>query len=302
VRFVAAISATLVAAVLLAVMTCLVAGAPSSTLAVGDQLAYGITVELQQHHVRGKGKNSDTVSESSAQGIATFTVYSIGSDGTALANVALNLQGIDAGQPVALQTTTPGKVLSDGQLRTKAQVGLGVTDAFAAANTMIAEIGQHGQLALGKTWTNRAKTPFVTMTMKRTVNGQTNYQGLASYTLQSVGVGALLRTTDGRPAFGDISVGGTTYYDDADRLFLGEAFRTLMVVAPPGQSAIHDDYSSTFNIVLNSWTHASPAPASSEQPAQEQASPEEESPPPTQTALPLLYSTPYPTTITSPAP
>jgi hypothetical protein len=301
VRFVAAISATLMSAVFLAAMTCFVAGAPSSTLAVGDQLAYGITVELQQHHVRGKGKNGDTVIESSAQGTATFAIYSISADGTALANVALNLQGIDAGQPIALQTTTPGKVLSDGQLRTKAQLGLGVADAFAAADATIAEIGQHGQLTLGKTWTNSAKTPFVTMSMTRTINGQTSYQGLAAYSLQSVGVGALLRTTDGKPASGNISIGGTTYYDGADRLFIGEAFRTLTVVSPPGQGAIHDDYSSAFNIVLNSWIHASPAAAASQQPAQEQASPEE-SPQPTQTPLPLLYSTPYPTATTSAGP
>jgi hypothetical protein len=302
VRFVAATTALLTAVLLLAVTSQFVTAAQPSPLSVGDQLEYAVAVELQQHHVRGTGKSSDEVTESSAQGTATFTIYSIQQDGTALATVALSLQGTNAGQPVAMQTATPGKVLADGQLRIQAQVGLGVSDAFAAANTTIAEMDGHGALIAGKTWTSTTKTPFVAMTMTRTVLADTNYQGRAVGTLQSVGAGSLLRTTDGKPTSGNISVGGTTYYDGQDHLLVGEAFRTLTVVTQPGSTSMHDDYSSTFNVVLNAWNHQSPAPSASAQPTQAESSPEQATPAPTQTPLPPLYSTPYPTPASSSAP
>src|SRR5579863_2591473 len=205
-------------------------GASASTLSVGDQLTYAVTVELQQHHVRGIGKNKDTVTESSAQGTITFTVYSIGRDGTAFTKADLNLSGNNAGQPVALQTATPAKVLPDGQLRTQAQVGLGVSDALAAANTTLAEIAQKLPLLVGKSWTTKAATPYVAFTMTRRVQDETAYQGHRAYALQSVGQGSLLKTTDGKPASGTISVGGTTYFDSRNRLLIGETFRTLTVV------------------------------------------------------------------------
>jgi hypothetical protein len=278
----------------LAAGTSRVSGASASSLSVGDQLTYAVTVELQQHHVRGLGKNKDTVTESSAQGTITFTIYSIGRDGTAFTKADLNLSGNNAGQPVALQTATPAKVLPDGQLRTQAQVGLGVSDALAAANTTLAEIAQKLPLFVGKSWTTKAATPYVAFTMTRTVQDEAAYQGHRAYALQSVGQGSLLKTTDGKPASGTISVGGTTYFDSRNRLLIGETFRTLTVVQQPN-SVAHDDLSAAFNIVLGGWTHASPQPQTSEEAMPAELPQETAAPEATPTPLPILYSTPYPT-------
>ncbi len=258
----AAAAVAMLAASDLAVST----AATASPFLPGDQVVYSVTVELQQHHVRGKAKRDDIVSESSAQGTATFAIYAVGQDGTAFANVALDFKGTNEGQPVELQTTTPGKITAAGQLLTKAHLGLGVSDAFGAANTTSGEIARHETLAVGKSWTNAAKTSFLTLDVKRTVVGRTRYQGFAAYTLQSVGNGSLLRTADGQPASGTITVGGTTYYDDRNRMLIGEAFRTLLIVQPAIPS-MHDDYSSAFDVVLDSWTHASPAPLASAAPS-----------------------------------
>lgn len=248
----------------------------NSALVAGDQLVYAITVELQQHHVRGSGaKTLDNATASSAQGTATFTVYSIGADGTAYANVALDFKGLNEGQPVVFASTTTGKILPDGQLRTKAQVGLGVSDAIGAADTTAGEISGQAPLAVGKSWTNAANTSFILMTMTRRVVGRANYQGFPAYALQSRGSGTLLRTADGKPTSGTVTVSGTTYYDNHDRVLIGEALRSLTVVEAPGGPSMHDDYSAAFNVVLNAWTHASPAPAA--QPAGAQTSPQPES-------------------------
>jgi hypothetical protein len=292
VRSAAALAALLTAILLLVATSQFGSAAPSPQLSPGDQLEYSVTVELQQHHVRGSGKNADLVTESSAQGTAVFAIYSLTQDGTALANVALNLTGNNGGQPVAMQTAVPGKVLSDGQLRMKTQIGLGVSDAFTAANTIVGEIGQHSPISAGQTWSVSSKNPFIDMTMNRKVLAGVKYRGLPAFTLQSVGNGSLLKTADGKPTSGEISVGGTSYYDQQDRLFIGEAFRTLTVISQNGSNVRHDDYSSTYNIVLDTWVHASPAPAQSVEPAQQEPSPEQS----TQSASPAtpLSSTPYP--------
>ncbi len=272
------------------------ARAATSPFVAGDQLVYAITSELQQHHVRGGSKSQDNMAESSAQGTATFTVYSIGADGTAYATVAFDFKGLNQGQPVEFQSVTAGKILPDGQLRTKAQVGLGISDALGAANTTAGEVGQNGLLAVGKTWTNASKTPFVVLTVTRRIVGRTSYQGFTAYALQSAGAGTLLKTADGRPTSGTITVSGTTYYDSQDRLLIGEALRTLTVVQQSGSGSAHDDYSADFNVVLNAWTHASPAPAQSQEPESTQASPQASDAGSAPTPTPLMYApTPYPT-------
>jgi hypothetical protein len=274
VRVLAAITTLSLVVMFVLAATPRAARAANSPFAAGDQLVYAITVELQQHHVRGSGSKSlDNATASSAQGTATFTIYSIGSDGTAYANVALDFKGLNEGEPVTLDSVTTGKILPDGQLRTKTQVGLGVSDAIGAADTTAGEITGQAPLAVGKSWTNAAKTPFILMTMTRKVVGKTKYGGFQAYALQSLGSGTLLKTADGQPASGTVTVSGTTYYDNHDRVLIGEALRSLTVVQMPGGASMHDDYSAAFNVVLNAWTHASPAPGG-EAAAGTQASPQ----------------------------
>ena len=296
---------TIAATILLAVLALSFAAPRSSaattpSLAVGDQLVYAITVELQQHHVKGGGpktKSQDKTLESAAQGTETFTVYAIGADGTAFANVDLNFKGLDQGQPVAFQTTSPGKILPDGQLKVKSQIGLGVSDAISFANSTTLELGQHAPLGVGKAWTNSAKTEFLAMTMSRKVVARSNYRGVTAFALQSNGAGALLRTADGKQTAGSITVSGTTYYDDQHRLLVGEALRTLTVVQQPESASTHDDYSSALNVVLDTWRHSSGAQASgAQQPAQQAAPEATETATPSYATPPAMFGpTPYPT-------
>lgn len=295
----AVIAMTLVGLALVSLAAPRSSAAPTPSLSTGDQLVYSVTVELQQHHVKGgsaKTKTQDNMLESSAQGTETFSVYAIGSNGTAYANVALDFKGVNQGQPVTFETTSAGKILPDGQLRVKAQVGLGVSDAIGFANSTTLELGQHAPLGVGKAWTNSAKTPFIAMTMSRKVVARANYRGVIAVALQSTGTGELLRTVDGKPTAGSITVSGTTYYDDQHRLIIGEALRTLTVVQQPDSAFSHDDYSSALNVVLNTWRHSTGSSQPAGQQPAEEASPEAtEAATPTY-APPALYGpTPYPT-------
>lgn len=278
--------------VMLAVASGAVGAATSARLTPGDQLTYEITVELQQHHTTGGAKPRDEAVESSAQGTETFTIQSINADGTAFAGVDASFQGSDRGVPFESHTTTTGKVMADGRLLVKEQLGLGISEALTFANTTASEIQQH-PLRLGATWTSPQMTPAVQLTFARKVVGVKMYQGFTAYELQTLGSGTLLKTNDGKDVKGTIAVSGTSYYDQPNHLIIGEALRTLTVVQQPGPSNVHDDYSTTMNVVLRSWSKGSPTPNASG------AVPESENPTPEPTApmpAPSMYGpTPYAT-------
>ncbi|MBV8162882.1 MAG: hypothetical protein JOZ91_01305 [Candidatus Eremiobacteraeota bacterium] len=268
--------ATACVGIALVVMASDAVGAAGNTrFAPGDQLVYEITVELQQHHTTGGSKPRDEAVESSAQGTETFTIQSIGSDGIAFAGVDANFEGSDKGVPFQSHTSSTGKVMPDGQLLVKEPLGLGISEAMTFANTTAAEIDQH-PLRLGVSWTTPQSTPAVQLTFARKVVGVKSYQGFTAYELQTLASGILRKTNDGNDAKGTIAVSGTSYYDQPNRLFIGEALRTLTVVQQPGSASTHDNYSTTMNVVLRSWTRAVPAPnASAGAPATE-ATPTEE--------------------------
>lgn len=253
--------AAALAGLVIALMTRGAVGAPNgSRFTPGDQLTYEITVELQQHHTTGGAKPRDEAVESSAQGTETFTIQSIASDGTAYAGVDASFQGTDKGVPFESHTTTTGKVMADGRLLVKEQFGMGITEAVTFANTTASEMEQH-PLHLGAAWTSPQMTPAVQLTFARKVVGVKTYQGFTAYELQTLGSGTLLKTNDGKDAKGTIAVSGTSYYDQLHRLIIGEALRTLTVVQERVGANAHDDYSTTMNVVLRSWSRGTPSPS-----------------------------------------
>lgn len=233
---------------------------PISIVAPGDQLVYEIAIELQQHHITNtsSSKTEDKAAESSAQGTETFTVYAVGKDGVALANVDVSFKGIDNGKPFESHTTSSAKVLPDGRLRLKNQFGLGISDAISFANTTTAEVARH-VLRLGAVWSTPLITPFAHLIIQRKVASVKKYQGFSAYEIQSQGSGELLKTNDGIPTTGTVAITGTSYYDRNGHLFIGEAVRTLTVVQPAAAS--HDNYSATMQVVLSAWTHGTPPPS-----------------------------------------
>ena len=232
----------------------------TSMVVPGDQLVYEIAIELQQHHITtsAAAKTQDKAAESSAEGTETFAIYAVGKDGVAFATVDASFKGIENGKPFESHTMTTAKVLPDGRLRVRDQFGLGISDAMSFANTMSAEIARH-VLRLGAVWTTQLTTPYARVMMQRKVANLKTYQGFSAYEVQSQGSGELIKTNDGIPATGTVAITGTSYYDRKDHLFIGEAVRTLMVVQPAASS--HDNYSATMQVVLNAWTHGTPAPA-----------------------------------------
>ena len=272
-----------------------VAAGSGTHLAAGDRLVYEITVELQQHHTTSGTKPQDTALESAVQGNVTFAIASIESNGTALADVDVSFQGTAKGHPFESHSTTTARVMPDGRLLLGKQFGLGISDAISFANTTTAELTQH-TLRLGAGWTSPQNTPYVRLTLARKVTGSKTYQGYSAFEVQTLGTGELLKTTDGKAGLGTVAVSGTSYYDEADHLLIGEALRTLTVVQQTGNGGAHDNYSATMNAVLSSWSHASPGPSASGAPAS--GGPEATPAPQSTTPAPvpsMFGPTPYPT-------
>ena len=270
------------------------ASAPAR-FAVGDQLVYDITVELQQHHTSGGAASHDKAMESAAQGTETFNITAVSADGTAQATVAASFQGTNKGTPFESHTSSPAQVMSDGRLVIKEQLGLGISEALSFANTTAVEAAGR-PLQVDESWTSPQSSPYVRMTLARKVVGMKTYQGFTVYEIQTLGSGQLLRTTDGKEASGTVAVSGTSYIDQADHLLVGEAVRTLTVVQHQGSASSHDDYSATLNVVLRAWNRASPEPgvenASSAPSPEGTPSPVETAPMP----VPSMFGpTPYPT-------
>ncbi len=274
-----------------------VAAASQPHLTAGDQLVYQITAELQRHHTTAGATAKDITSESAVQGSETFNIYAVGSDGTAFANVDASFQGASSGKPFESHSTCAAKITPDGSLLVNAKLGLGISDAVGFANTTTSDVAGR-MLHVGETWTAPHDTPYVRLTMVRRVVGVKTYQGFRAFEIQSLGSGELLRTADGEPASGTVTISGTSYYDATARLFVGEALRTLTVVKPPRNSPMHDDYSASMNVMLSALNHPTPvpapptsAPAESATPAQA-ASPAEVSPSPGSEASPVPTVTP----------
>jgi hypothetical protein len=242
------------------------AGGNPSGVTAGDRLVYDVTTELQAHHVRVHGgRPVDKVSASSAQGSEVFSIASISPDGTAIGVVRLDLSGDNAGQPVAVSTAAPAKILPDGRLQVGVQPGLGVSDAIAFANSSVSALLAHTPLAVGQQWTTTSHQDSAVLSLTRRVIGQTRYHGLAVYEVAVTGSGVLLPGAAGKDQTGSVTLSGVTYYAPAERILVGQVIRALTVVKPAtGGSDVHDDYSAGLNLVLRTWTHASPAPAAEE--------------------------------------
>lgn len=249
------------AATLILLAVCASGGlaASSTSLQPGDILIYDVTVELQQHHVDASAKNKEVTGVASGLGSQTISVYAIGSDGTAFANVQSTFKGDDNGRPIGFDMTFPAKVMPDGQMRMKNQLGGGISEAFNFANASTAEINVHAtQLASG--WTTVLKTPYMNFTLIRKVSGQAVYHDYPALELQSVGSGTLFKTADGKAASGTVSVSGTSYHDLRDHLLLGESLRTFTALQLSDKNSAHVNYSAAINIVLRSWMHSTATP------------------------------------------
>ena len=272
----------------------------------GDRLIYDLTYELQEHQFPPSGANQpEVVHDSAGSGTQTFSVHGVGADETADVGDTIDFSVKVDGRPASVHSSVNSVIASDGQLFTS-QLGAGeVAKALDLADAIIEELSSHPP-RIGETW----RTPVritglpVLVQLTKTVSSSARVRNFPSFIIKSAG-SSLLRANPKAPSVGSVSISATTYYDARDRLLVGQAFRSFVVVNA-GQGRGHANVTTVVNIALRSLGHggaalaqprapkapehnppASPSPSPTPAPARNPSSPQ---PYPTSTA-----AEPYPT-------
>jgi len=260
--------------------------ADAPLLRAGDKLTYTVSLQSQQQVVT-VSKNVErhkTLSSSGALGTALFEIASVDPDGTAHGTLTVRATGYASDQLLAIHTAVPATVTPNGAMITAQSVDPLLDQFFAIAGQSVGDLAAR-DLARAAAWQWRLIAPqaSVTYTLDRQVRGQTAVSGFPTY--------AVLTTGDMDPAVDDpaktsASIAGTFYYDQRDRLFIGEILRTdtsYVDQAAGGRVAT----SAFVTIALRAFERAAgPQPSATEAPVAQPSSA------PTPAAL---YANPVPT-------
>jgi hypothetical protein len=286
----------------------------SRSIAPGDVLTYDVTLDVQLHAL-GASANAAMDSVRSGAGTETLAVDRVLSDGTAFAAFTLMYRGTRDGKPVQVDQSWRAELEPDGEIHSvgpRASVGDDLEQALSYINGLAKGLPTR-TLASGTTW--KANEPLGSstgsMVITSKVVGAQSYQGYRAYLIQQNGAGAFTQSVNGSPGVGSIAMGGTLYYDGADRVLIGAAARSQTELALAHADIAHISATTTVNVRLRSWLHApaavpaaapaSPSPAAVDVNASQSAEPNAiQSGAPAATASPAY--TPAPATSSTPSP
>ena len=308
-----------VASAALAVIVSLVAGfsfdggralAAAQSVAPGDLLVYDVTLDVQLYAL-GKASAHSNTRVTSGAGTETISIDRIVSDGTALARMTISYRGTTDGRPVSIVRSWRAELAPDGEIHfvgAPPSLGDDLDQALTYINGLTKGL-QARSLASGAAWT--VKEPLGSssgsMIIKSKVTGVQQYQGYRAFVIEQNGSGAFTQSVDGTPSVGSIAMGGTVYYDGADRILIGGAARGQTEMALAHADISHISATTMVNIRLRSWHHApvvrpaAPAPTASAASIAPSAEPGT-SPGSEPAATPTPAYTPAPQSTTTPSP
>jgi hypothetical protein len=230
-------------------------------LRAGDRLVYDLTIEQQVHGVPpAHAKVTEVTKDGAGEGTELISISSVAPDGSARARVAVDFVGVYDRKPLRAHQTFDASISPDGQMRASG-IGHQAEQAFTLANMTAREFSGM-QLHVGQVWRSvepLPNSPGVLRLLRRIVK-QTDYHGLPTFVVQTVGNGAYRQALKGQIVDSAVSLTGTSYYDSRDRLFVGAAVRTLSLVSYPQSHGAHVNATSRINVMLRDFTHSA-APA-----------------------------------------
>lgn len=274
------------------------AATPPSPLQPGDVAKYDLSIELQVHVAPAPHTTQAPVSmETSVLGTETITGLRADADGSVHASVDVALKSNAASATQNVRKTVYVKIQPDGTMDVE---GGGDADIAQYMKTMsdASKLYRGRTLHVGDTFSQTVTIPGI-MPIKvvshAKVVGQQMYRGYPTYAIQSTGSGKIDTDVQGMHTTGAFNVAGTTYVDQKDRLFIGEAVRSNVDATVAGATGNRVNAVATINLVLESLTRGKPKPVKTPPPAAA-ASP---TPAPTPTATPTptpidQYYTPTP--------
>jgi hypothetical protein len=283
--------------------------AAARSIAPGDILTYDLTLDVQLHALGAKA-NPSMDSVRSGAGTEKLAIDRVLSDGTAFAAFTLVYRGTRDGKPVQVNQSWRAELGPDGEIHAvgaRASVGDDLEQALSYINGLAKGLPTR-TLASGTSW--KAKEPLGTssgsMVITSKVVGVQSYQGYRAYVIQQNGAGAFTQSVNGSPGVGSIAIGGTLYYDGADQILIGAAGRGETEMALTHADISHISATTTVNVRLRSWQHATAAAPIVPSPAGSATAAPSAEPNPVSSgapaATPTPVYTPVPSSSTTPSP
>ena len=298
-RTIAAVASTAAA---LAAAAIALAATSGSFLHAGDVVTYGLAIGVDVKVAPAPRTTQPPVSvKTSVSGTETITGLRTDPDGSvhASVNVALNSAGTSGttivNRTLLMKLSPDGSVSGEGgEDATTMQYIRALSDASAPFRNRALYIGEK----FSQTLTLPGVVPM-TVTTQGTVVGLKSYLGYPTYAIQSTGTGRFDTTIEGAPAKGTFDVAGTTYYDQRDKLLVGQAMRSTMDAQLSGSLTNRITAVTTVTIQLGSYVHGKPKPTAP--PAKKAAPSPTPAPSPSPSSTPTLSPSQY-YTPTPPAP
>jgi len=233
--------------------------AAAQSVAPGDLLVYDVTLDVQLHAL-GVDSTRSMTRVTSGAGTETMSISRVVSDGTAFAGMKFSYRGTIDGRPVTIVRSWRAELAPDGEIHSigaPPSLGDDLDQALAYINGLTKGLPARS-LASGTAWSvmEPLGSSAGSMIIKSKVTGVQQYEGHRAYVIEQNGSGAFTQSVDGTPSVGSIAMGGTVYYDGADRLLIGGAARGQTEMALAHADISHISATTTVNIRLRSWHRA----------------------------------------------
>ena len=227
----------------------------------GDVLQYDLAIELQVHVSPAPHSSQPPISaDTSALGTETIRVQRADPDGSVHASVDIAVRGAGGGQD--LHRTIQVKIKPDGSMTPEGGADAAVTQYISAIGDAARQYSNR-TLHVGDTFAQTVSMPGVIpvkVTTQSRVVAQKTYRGYPTFAIESTGNGNIDTELAGTRAMGVVTVAGTTYIDQRDQLFIGEAMRSNVNAVVAGAQGDRVNMVATINLVLDSFTHGAVRP------------------------------------------
>ncbi|HYK52947.1 MAG TPA: hypothetical protein VEV38_05405 [Candidatus Eremiobacteraceae bacterium] len=276
-------------------------------LHVGDVVKYGLSIGVNVNIAPAPNTTQPPVAvKTNVYGTETITGLRTDSDGSVHAKVDVALNSAGTSGTTIVNRTLLMRIAPDGSV-----AGEGGEDAttmqYIQALSEASRPYRSRTLYVGEKFSQSMQLPGVvpmTVDTQATVVGEKTYLGYPTYAIQSTGTGNFDTMIEGMHAKGVFDVGGTTYYDQRDRLLIGQAMRSSINAQLSGAQGNHITATTTVSLSLGSYVHGHPTPTPVKRATPGPSPTPTPSPSPSAVATygPNQYYTPTPPSGTPPVP
>lgn len=290
------IAATACAALALSLAASALA-ASSAFLHVGDVVKYGLAIGVNVNIAPAPNTTQPPVAvKTNVYGTETITGLRTDADGSVHAKVDVSLNSAGTSGTTIVDRTLLMRLAPDGSV-----AGEGGEDAttmqYIQALSEASRPYRNRTLYVGEKFSQTMQLPGVvpmTVNTQAVVVAEKTYLGYPTYAIQSTGTGNFDALLEGMRAKGVFDVAGTTYYDQRDRLLIGQAMRSSINAQVQGSQGNRITATTTVSLSLGSYVHGKPTPAPVKRVAPSPTPTPSPSPSPTPTLSPSQYYTPTP--------